>query len=534
MLRGAHSVKFGMRLREQMDDSISPQNFNGSFTFGGGPGLDSIERYRRTLLYQQMGYTPAQIRAAGGGATQFSLNAGNAEVSVRQMDIGLFAGDDWRVRPNLTVSAGLRYEAQTNIHDSHDFSPRIAAAWAPGGTAKKRGKTVLRAGFGLFYDRFPLANTLTAARFNGMVQQSYVVANPDFFPNVPSPAALAGFQSTQVIQEISKSTRAPYIIQSAFTVERQLPANTTAAITYTNSHGLHLLRSEDINAPCPGTGAFPQGRPGAVFLMQSSGIYNQNQLIANVNAKINSGLSLFGFYVLNRAMSNTDGVNTFPANPYNFAGEYGPAATDVRNRFTVGGNVNLKWAVRISPFFVVQSGTPFDITAGTDLYGTTLFNGRPGFAGDPTRPGLIATAYGLLDPNPSPGERLVPRNYGRGPGQISMNLRMAKTIGFGHSREGATEARPAAAPGGTAIAQPASGGGLRGVIGTPTTSHRYNLSIGLSIRNLLNHTNPGPIVGNITSPYFGFANQVAGGPNGEGFYENANNRRLESQLRFIF
>jgi hypothetical protein len=56
----------------------------------------------------------------------------------------------------------------------------------------------------------------------------------------------------------------------------------------------------------------------------------------------------------------------------------------------------------------------------------------------------------------------------------------------------------------------------------------------MSIRNLLNHTNPGPITGNITSPYFGLANQVAGGPNGEGFYENANNRRLESQIRFTF
>ena len=80
----------------------------------------------------------------------------------------------------------------------------------------------------------------------------------------------------------------------------------------------------------------------------------------------------------------------------------------------------------------------------------------------------------------------------------------------------------------------AGGRGLGSVIGTPTTSHRYNLTIGMSVRNLLNHTNPGPIIGNITSPLFGFANQVAGGPNGEGFYETANNRRLESQIRFTF
>ena len=122
--------------------------------------------------------------------------------------------------------------------------------------------------------------------------------------------------------------------------------------------------------------------------------------------------------------------------PYNFKGEYGPASTDVRNRMTVGGSINFKWNVRVSPFVTVQSGPPFDITAGNDLYGTTLFNGRPGIPTDPNKPGLIATRYGLLDPNPSPGEPLLSRNFGRGPGQISVNLRVGKTIGFGAEHEG--------------------------------------------------------------------------------------------------
>ncbi|HEY7388512.1 MAG TPA: hypothetical protein VH640_08385, partial [Bryobacteraceae bacterium] len=127
----------------------------------------------------------------------------------------------------------------------------------------------------------------------------------------------------------------PYLLQSAIAVERQLPANTTVAVTYTNSHGLHLLGSQDINAPLPGTfnpavpgsGVFPYGRSGPIFLMESSGLYNQNQLIVNVNSKINQNVSLFGSYVLNHAMSNTDGLNTSPANPYSMAGEYGPALT---------------------------------------------------------------------------------------------------------------------------------------------------------------------------------------------------------------
>ncbi len=114
-----------------------------------------------------------------------------------------------------------------------------------------------------------------------------------------------------------------------------------------------------------------------------------------------------------------------------------------------------------------------------------------------------------------------------------MNLRIAKVFGFGGERGGiAGDARLGGGSGNPA--QAATGRGLGGLIGTPTTSHRYNLSIGLSIRNLLNHTNPGPIIGNITSPYFGLANQIAGGQNGEGFYETANNRRLESQIKFTF
>jgi hypothetical protein len=540
VLHGKHSFRFGVRLRGQTDGSTSPQNFNGTFTFGGGqlePVLDasnqptgalapitSIERYRRTLLFAGLGYSQTQIQALGGGPTQFSLSAGMPSLSVGQADAGLFFGDEWKVRPNVTVSMGLRYEVQANIHDHGDWAPRLAVAWAP------QKKTVLRAGFGMFYDRFGLSNTLTAERFNGLVQQQYVVDNPAFFPNVPLPAALAGYQSMQTVEKISSSLRAPYIVQSAATLERQLPHNATVAVTYTNSHGLHMLRSEDINAPLKG--AYPFGNRGPVLLMESSGLYNQNQVIANVNAKLNAGLSLFGFYVYNRARSNTDGINSFPANPYNWSGEYGPAATDVRHRVTVGASINLRWNVRIAPFAVVQTGAPFDITSGSDFYGTTLFNARPAFASDPNRPGLIQTAYGLLDPNSAPGERLLPRNYGRGPGQVSMNLRVAKTFGFGGEHGGSTQSSSGPGPGGTVAA--ASGRGLGGLIGSPSTSHRYNLSIGLSIRNILNHTNPGPITGNITSPYFGFANQVAGGPNGEGFYENANNRRLESQIRFTF
>lgn len=570
ILRNKHIWKFGVRLRGEAVDSTSPQNFGGTFTFGGGtaPSLNasnqpvfdstgqtvlapitSIERYRRTLLFQRLGYSSSQIRALGGGATQFSINAGNPVLSGGQIDLGAFVSDDWRVRPNLTLNVGLRYETQANIHDWRDFAPRIGFAWAPRATTKNpHPKTVVRAGFGVFYDRFSLSNTLSALRYNGIVQQQYVITNPDFFPAIPSISALAGYQTIQSIRRVSPTLRAPYLMQSAVSIERELPANVTVAITYASTHGLHQLRSENINAPLagsydpnvPGSGVFPLGLPGSVFMMESSGLYNQNQLIVNVNSRFNRNVSLSGSYTFNHAMSNTDGLGTFPAKPYDFTGEYGPAATDAHHHVSLSGSITTRWNVRFSPLLTVDSDPPFDITVGRDLYGTTLFNGRPGLAADPNKPGLVLTSYGLLDPNPTPDEKILPRNYGRGPGAILFNLTVAKTFTFGEQRAGA--AAPASGPGGPGGPGGGPGRGSGGVFSSgggqgsaaPAANRRYSLSISMSVRNLLNHNNPGSIIGNITSPLFGQANQPSGSGGGGGFSEAANNRRLELQMRFSF
>ena len=143
---------------------------------------------------------------------------------------------------------------------------------------------------------------------------------------------------------------------------------------------------------------------------------------------------------------------------------------------------------------------------------------------------MIETPYGLLDPNPLPGEEILGRNAGRGPWIVSLNLRVSKTWGFG--------------PDPTAGEVVSSHGGGPVRIGSDTASprivwtacHRPPLShrLGLSVRNLLNHTNPGPLIGSIASPLFGQANQMYGQVNGEGFSENASNRRLELQLKFAF
>jgi hypothetical protein len=239
----------------------------------------------------------------------------------------------------------------------------------------------------------------------------------------------------------------------------------------------------------------------------------------------------------NRAISNTDGLTTLPANPYSMAGEYGPAATDVHHRLSLVGTVIAKWGIRFNPLLTANTGPPFDITTGQDLYGDSLFNARPGIAADPNKPGVVATRYGLLDPNPAPGEKLLSRNFGRGPGQIMLNMRVGKTFVFGSAREGGSAPPGVGGPGSGgargAPASPFSMGGAGQGAGASPGNRRYNLTISMQIRNLTNHNNPGPIIGNITSPLFGLANQPTGSGNGI-FSESANNRRLELQTRFTF
>lgn len=502
-IRGAHAWRFGARLREAHENSVARNNFNGTFTF------TSIDTYRQTLL-----------GTSGYGPSQFSLTTGQPQLAVGQFDAGIFWGDEWRARPNLTINYGLRYELQTNIGDRADFAPRAGIAWAPRNTRNGR-TTVLRAGFGIFYDRFPLSGVLTARRFNGVVQSQYSVSSPAFFPSVPDVASWANPGTPQVTWKQDAGMRAPATLQSAFTVEQQATQTTTLALTYTHSHGPRQLLSIVENA----------GTVSPTFIMTSSGLYNQNQLIANARTKPSKQVSLFGYYVFNHASSNTDGLGTFPANPNDDSGEYGPAATDIHHRFLLGGSLQMRGNIRISPYTIIQSGAPFNITTGEDRYGTMLFNSRPGIA-DSAGPGIIATSYGLLDPNPPNGEAIVPRNFGRGPGQVTVNLRVGKTIGLGPLKGGGSAKSDSDAQ--INAANMSAPGGLRGLFSAPSSDRRFGVTVSMSARNLLNHNNPGPIIGDITSSLFGHANQIAGNPNMEGFLENANNRRLELQIKFLF
>jgi Carboxypeptidase regulatory-like domain len=528
LTRGPHTVKLGGRLRRVTQRDVSLANYNGVFTF------TSLDGYRITQLGLRDGLTGLQIRALGGGANQFSIISGDSRADVGQVDAGVFLQDDWRIRPHLTLSAGLRYEIQNNIGDWRNFAPRVALAFAPGGGGGKPPVAVIRAGFGMFYDRVRESLVLEAHRLNGVLQQQYIVPNPDFYPNVPSAAVLAGNLQQRAIRALDGGMRAPYMAQSAVSIERQLPKKTTLSVTYTNLRGVHMLRSRNINAPLPG--GFRPYSGGNIYSYESSGLFRQNQVIANLNARVSPRLSLFGYYVWNKANSDTDGAGTFPADQYDLRAEYGRAGFDVRHRAFIGGTMVVPYGLSLAPFIAANSGPPFNITTGRDLNGDSIFNDRPGWAADLVSSSVIRTQYGDFDTNPLPRQPIIPRNLGSGPGQLTVNLRLSKSFGFGEkpSATGQSDNQPSHGPpiaGGPGGGPGGHGDGHGSHGGTSAASGRYSVTFSVSARNLLNIVNPAPPVGNLSSPLFGTS--VALG--GFGHHGGASaNRMLEFQMRFSF
>src|SRR5262249_2557490 len=140
--------------------------------------------FNGTFFFSSLANYQSALQGTGGLPTQFSITSGLPQTNVSLFDAGFYVQDDWKFRPNITLSGGLRLETQTHISDHFDWAPRVAIAWGIG-HGKSAPKTVLRAGVGLFYDRFTEELILNAERYNGVTQEKFVVMNPCFFPNIP-------------------------------------------------------------------------------------------------------------------------------------------------------------------------------------------------------------------------------------------------------------------------------------------------------------------------------------------------------------
>jgi hypothetical protein len=555
--KGRHVFKWGGRVRESFLRDTSVNNFGGTFTFFGGIGpelsadnqpiagsseqLSALEVYQRTLLFEQEGLPAAEIRTLGGGASQFSLSAGIPALALHQLDTGLFVNDDWRARPNLTFSYGLRYEAQTNIGDHGDVAPRAAVAWGIDGSANRPAKTVLRAGFGVFYDRIAITDSLNARRYNGVTQQSYLLLDPDFFPAIPSLATLAGSQQPQELQLLYGGIQAPRTYQASVGVDRQVNQHVRFNVSYIGNRGVHLERSVNVNAPVDGV--YPYGDSDIRLLSETVGFSRSNMLMVSPNVNFGK-IFLFGFYGLSYGMDDNEGQ---PANPYNLRAEWGPSSySDIRHRLLLGSSLPLPLKLTLNPFFLVQSGTPYNITTGIDSNDTGFAAERPelmtGLSASSCTGGALvyAAEYGCFNLEPAAGAPTIGRNYGHGPAMVNLGLRLARTWSFGGEGEsgppqgqmgpppGGGGPRGGGGPGGGG---PPGGGPPPGAFGGMTT-RKYNLTLSLNARNALNHPNYAAPNGDLSSPFFGQSLSLAGfGPFGS---PSTYDRKIDVQLRFAF
>ena len=604
--KGQHAYKIGGRLRGLHIVNNNPANFGGQYLFTGGlvPQLDasgnvisttpilvdSLERYRRNKLLSSRMQSPnnpqgdltlADLRARGGGAAQFSINAGNPEVSVSQFDASVYGQDDWRVRPNITLSYGLRYEIQTNTHSPLNFAPRLALAWAPGAANSVRPpKMVIRSGFGVFYNRFGEAQTLLARRFDGVNQQQFLfresplyvsdqngnltyvppstVGPLDAFPG--SPQLTSPGSGRQITYRVAEDLTTPTIYAGGVQGERQLPHRFTVFAGIFILQMQHVIRLRDINAPLPGsiTQANPAGvRPlsdlGDIYQIESSATFNQRQIFVGFNTRFNRTVSFFGNYYLSQSKTDADGLGSrsFPANNYDLRGEYGRSSSDIRHRFSFGGTWTLPWwGFSLNPLVLASSGAPFNIITGTDTNGDGQFSERPSFAptgvpcsGAAKPSNVVCTRFGNFNLQPGAGDALIPRNYGQSAGYFVVNLTATKTWTFGtfHSAGSPRKAQPATAKSdaGAASTKAASSGipGLAtgGLGGGRSEAKRFTMQLSVGVQNLFNHTNLQPFEGNLSSPAFGQSLGLNGfGGAGSPGSAGAGNRRVTARIRFGF
>ena len=268
----------------------------------------------------------------------------------------------------------------------------------------------MRAGYGIFYDRFPQSLVLQADRLNGSNQQLFVVNSPSFGPsNIPASfAGIAGVPST--VYRIDSHLRAPYILQSAVGIEHQLTKSTKLSLTYLNARGVHQLFTNNINAPFPGTGIRPDPDFLNINQVESSGFLRSQALTVTWRGRVGRRFQPFAQYVLSKTTDNTSGTFWIPANNYDWRPETGPSDEDARHRFNMMGVITLPRGVQTGLVLSISSGLPYDIITGLDDNNDTVVNDRP--------------AGGT-------------RNTGRGPAVAQLDLRFSKTIAVLRVDEGA-------------------------------------------------------------------------------------------------
>jgi len=415
---GQHTLRAGAAFLPKSFDVADSTNFGGTFTF---PSLSSFNVQAPVL---------------------FQIIKGNPRLSFTKNEAYGFLQDTINLQHNATFMLGLRYDWQEHLTSPTHFAPRIAFGYAPGG-----GKTVFRAGAGIFYDRLSDHVVEQISLLNGIQEREFIIREPAF-----PVASLAGIKPS--VWLLDPNPQEPYLFQASLSVEHPLFETLRGTLEYRYLRGVHLFRALDVNAPIAGV------RPDTnLFLervVESIGLLRSNSVIASVQGRVKKAVKFKAQYTLSRSDDNTDGPLVLPANSSNLGPEWGRSSFDMRHRFVLAGTSDLPGAFRLGLMLVANSGAPFNITTGSDDNGDGVANDRP------------------------PG---VTRNTGDGPGFVQTDLRVSKLFNFYKG----------------ALNKDGDVSGFR------------KMELSFDAFNLFNHTNLTNIIGEVSSPRFGQATSALPG-----------------------
>ena len=372
--RGAHSLKFGGDFLYNRVNILFPGALQGVYSFNS---LSSFVA-GNYFSYQQAFGAPSQVQS--------------------NPNLGAFIQDEWRMRRDLTLNAGLRYDAQFLPEpiqtDSNNFAPRVGLVYAPGDR-----KTVIRASVGLYYDRIPMRATSNALQRDGskylVVQLSPSQPGAPVFPNVLAvqPSTLP---TKPNITRIDPNIETSYSRQVNFQIERELPGNAVLSVGYLNLRAYHVILSRNVNVPTvPASAGIPNlGRPdpnwGNISRFESSSNSYYDGMVVSLNKRAARWANVRVSYTLSKTID--DAGNFFFSsvqNNFNIRDDRGLSDNDQRHRLVVSGSLEapeqgntngFQRALRGFQFgyiFTYASPLPFNVLLGVDRNFDTNNNDRP-------------------------------------------------------------------------------------------------------------------------------------------------------------